>query len=169
MNVAITRSRSSLFIIGHAPTLERSNETWKQIVEDARSRACLSEVKHPLLFYCYLLLIEIRWMLQIFGPRRYQDRQPKCPGSHPSHLISLQKAERRSRPFRQIYPLQRHSDLTRHHPKAAQLLPQLPPLVPRPAPLQSPITMLLHPLLLSNTVGRNEKTKKKAQMDLLPR
>ncbi|TDL22217.1 hypothetical protein BD410DRAFT_898486 [Rickenella mellea] len=44
MNVAITRARSSLFIVGHAPTLERSNATWKQIVEDARTRHSLLEV-----------------------------------------------------------------------------------------------------------------------------
>ncbi|KAI0320191.1 AAA domain-containing protein [Amylostereum chailletii] len=41
MNVALTRAKSSLFILGHAPTLERSDENWKTIVSDARSRACL--------------------------------------------------------------------------------------------------------------------------------
>ncbi|CAE6419630.1 unnamed protein product [Rhizoctonia solani] len=41
MNVALTRSRSSLFILGHAATLERCNVTWKTIVEDARTRGCL--------------------------------------------------------------------------------------------------------------------------------
>lgn len=44
MNVAITRSRSSLYIVGHGPTLERSNETWKGIIEDARSRQCFVEL-----------------------------------------------------------------------------------------------------------------------------
>ncbi|KAI5122782.1 hypothetical protein M0805_000126 [Coniferiporia weirii] len=44
MNVAITRSRSSLFIVGHGPTLERSNETWKGIVIDAQSRSCFVEL-----------------------------------------------------------------------------------------------------------------------------
>ncbi|KAF8908974.1 AAA domain-containing protein [Gymnopilus junonius] len=38
MNVALTRAKSSLFILGHAPTLERSDGTWAQIVQDARSR-----------------------------------------------------------------------------------------------------------------------------------
>lgn len=41
MNVAITRSRSSLYILGHTATLERSDPVWKQIVEDARDRDCL--------------------------------------------------------------------------------------------------------------------------------
>ncbi|KAJ1303188.1 hypothetical protein OPQ81_011387 [Rhizoctonia solani] len=41
MNVALTRSRSSLFILGHAATLERCNPTWKTIVEDARTRGYL--------------------------------------------------------------------------------------------------------------------------------
>ncbi|KEP48853.1 helicase SEN1 [Rhizoctonia solani 123E] len=41
MNVALTRSRSSLFILGHAATLERCNATWKTIVEDARTRGCI--------------------------------------------------------------------------------------------------------------------------------
>ncbi|KAG9121572.1 DEAD-box type RNA helicase [Ceratobasidium sp. 392] len=41
MNVAITRSRSSLFVLGHAATLERCNATWKTIVEDARGRGHL--------------------------------------------------------------------------------------------------------------------------------
>jgi senataxin len=43
MNVAITRSRSSLFILGHAPTLERSDENWRKIVQDARERSLLTE------------------------------------------------------------------------------------------------------------------------------
>ncbi|KAI0039679.1 hypothetical protein FA95DRAFT_993043 [Auriscalpium vulgare] len=43
MNVALTRAKSSLFVLGHCPTLERSDETWKQIVVDARARSCLVE------------------------------------------------------------------------------------------------------------------------------
>ncbi|KAG1906409.1 SEN1 N terminal-domain-containing protein [Suillus fuscotomentosus] len=45
MNVAITRARSSLFILGHAPTLERSDENWRKIVQDARERSLLTEVR----------------------------------------------------------------------------------------------------------------------------
>lgn len=44
MNVAITRSRSSLFIFGHGPTLQRSNQTWNAIIEDARSRSSYVEL-----------------------------------------------------------------------------------------------------------------------------
>lgn len=44
MNVALTRAKSSLFILGHAPTLERSDATWKDIVLDARTRSALFEV-----------------------------------------------------------------------------------------------------------------------------
>lgn len=43
MNVAITRSRSSLYILGHTATLERSDPVWKQIVEDARERSCIMD------------------------------------------------------------------------------------------------------------------------------
>lgn len=44
MNVALTRAKSSLFILGNAPTLERSNDTWREIVVDARSRLALLQV-----------------------------------------------------------------------------------------------------------------------------
>ncbi|KAG0703798.1 SEN1 N terminal-domain-containing protein [Suillus ampliporus] len=43
MNVAITRARSSLFILGHAPTLERSDENWRKVIQDARERSLLTE------------------------------------------------------------------------------------------------------------------------------
>lgn len=44
MNVALTRAKSSLFILGNAPTLERSNQDWKEIVGNARSRGVLTDV-----------------------------------------------------------------------------------------------------------------------------
>ncbi|KAJ6508793.1 SEN1 N terminal-domain-containing protein [Mycena sanguinolenta] len=44
MNVALTRAKSSLFILGNSPTLSRVSEIWKSIVADARSRQALAEV-----------------------------------------------------------------------------------------------------------------------------
>ena len=49
MNVALTRAKSSLFILGNAPTLERSDVTWKDIILDARSRSALFDVRILLL------------------------------------------------------------------------------------------------------------------------
>ncbi|KAI9443210.1 SEN1 N terminal-domain-containing protein [Lactarius indigo] len=43
MNVALTRARASLFVLGHCPTLERSDNTWKDIILDARARGFLVE------------------------------------------------------------------------------------------------------------------------------
>ncbi|KAG9013563.1 DEAD-box type RNA helicase [Tulasnella sp. 427] len=40
MNVGLTRSRSSLYILGHAATLERSETVWRKIVADAKERDC---------------------------------------------------------------------------------------------------------------------------------
>ncbi|PCH40128.1 helicase sen1 [Wolfiporia cocos MD-104 SS10] len=44
MNVAITRAKASLFVLGHAPTLGRSDETWREVIADARERAALVDV-----------------------------------------------------------------------------------------------------------------------------
>lgn len=45
MNVALTRAKSSLFVIGNAATLERSDAKWKTIVGDARDRGLLIDVR----------------------------------------------------------------------------------------------------------------------------
>lgn len=45
VNVAITRSRCSLYILGHAPTLKRSDPIWAQIVDDAHNRKLLAKVR----------------------------------------------------------------------------------------------------------------------------
>lgn len=45
MNVALTRAKSSVFILGNAATLERSDENWKAIVQDARQRSCFVDVR----------------------------------------------------------------------------------------------------------------------------
>ncbi|KZT73806.1 hypothetical protein DAEQUDRAFT_355275 [Daedalea quercina L-15889] len=44
MNVALTRAKSSIFVLGHAPTLERSDDIWRSIVMDARERNRLTNV-----------------------------------------------------------------------------------------------------------------------------
>ena len=44
MNVALTRARCSLLILGHAATLERSDNLWAKIVTDARERSSLTNV-----------------------------------------------------------------------------------------------------------------------------
>ncbi|KAG8858629.1 DEAD-box type RNA helicase [Serendipita sp. 411] len=44
MNVAITRCRSSLYILGHASTLKRSDVLWANIVSDADDRGVLIQV-----------------------------------------------------------------------------------------------------------------------------
>ncbi|GAA98737.1 uncharacterized protein L969DRAFT_14904 [Mixia osmundae IAM 14324] len=43
MNVALTRAKSSLFILGHAPTL-RTDPTWRRLIENAQARAMYREV-----------------------------------------------------------------------------------------------------------------------------
>jgi senataxin len=51
MNVALTRAKSSLFILGNSATLERSDENWRAIVHDARKRSFLVDVSCFLVFH----------------------------------------------------------------------------------------------------------------------
>jgi superfamily I DNA and/or RNA helicase len=43
MNVALTRAKCSLFVIGNAHTLSHS-EPWKQLIDEAISRRCIYDV-----------------------------------------------------------------------------------------------------------------------------
>ncbi|KAF8158282.1 SEN1 N terminal-domain-containing protein [Crassisporium funariophilum] len=80
MNVALTRAKSSLFILGNAPTLERSDDTWRQIVHDARSRSSLVDV-------------DLNYFTKAASPPHSTDRPPaKKPriatNMHPTTLPS---------------------------------------------------------------------------------
>jgi senataxin len=55
MNVALTRAKSSVFILGNAATLERSDQNWKAIVQDARERSALVDVRLLSIFENWLL------------------------------------------------------------------------------------------------------------------
>lgn len=74
INVALTRAKSSVFILGHAATLERSDDVWKKIVEDARSRELLVDVR---------LSISIEEVQKRFSlirlHHRTSPRHRKCP------------------------------------------------------------------------------------------
>lgn len=73
MNVALTRAKSSVFILGNVATLERSDQNWKTIVQDARDRSFLVDVSPRLCCYTVIysgsllflgrcfLLYELRW------------------------------------------------------------------------------------------------------------
>lgn len=45
MNVALTRARSSLFILGDSKALQQ-NKNWSKLIEDAQERGALREVRH---------------------------------------------------------------------------------------------------------------------------
>jgi senataxin len=84
MNVAITRARSSLFIVGNAPTLERSNETWKGIVNDAKSRSRFREVSISQTSTHLILLNIIQVNVEYF-------RTPNSPAKTSGSAVSPSK------------------------------------------------------------------------------
>lgn len=72
MNVALTRAKSSLFILGNAPTLERSDVTWRQIVEDARSSSSLVDVTIAYLLNTIFFSCNCRLTLTTLQERHHQ-------------------------------------------------------------------------------------------------
>ncbi|CAM6083570.1 unnamed protein product [Calypogeia fissa] len=44
LNVALTRSRYCLFIVGHAPTLGSNDPLWRALIADAKTRLCYRDV-----------------------------------------------------------------------------------------------------------------------------
>lgn len=46
MNVALTRAKYSLIIVGHAMTLRKWSPEWDALIEDARKRGCYQDLKN---------------------------------------------------------------------------------------------------------------------------
>ncbi|EIW80969.1 hypothetical protein CONPUDRAFT_104043 [Coniophora puteana RWD-64-598 SS2] len=76
MNVSITRAKSSLFILGNAATLERSDSNWRQIIQDARTRNVLTDV----------------------GPSYFTTPGATKPSQHPTPKPAKQKASAENKP-----------------------------------------------------------------------
>ncbi|KAF8921647.1 DEAD-box type RNA helicase, partial [Haplosporangium bisporale] len=70
MNVALTRARQSLFILGHADTLRRES-IWGDLVQDAESRGLFTKV-HPNVFGARSLSA---MPLNLLEPRAAGDRR----------------------------------------------------------------------------------------------
>jgi len=77
MNVALTRARSSLFILGNVPTLERSDKNWRQITQDARSRRQMIDVSRGVSRTAWKWLIEVQATIGYFSSPSY--RVPTTP------------------------------------------------------------------------------------------
>ena len=97
INVGITRSRCSLYIVGNAPTLQRCNETWKAIIDDAQSRSCLVDVVRCFSMIMVLAVTRtqpdltyftVRESVQKATPKKAArgPRSPKAPAPLPSPI-----------------------------------------------------------------------------------
>lgn len=84
LNVSITRARSSLFILGHAATLQRSDDTWKYIVEDARSRSALIDVRGFLLANTRVANHQAGWAKYLHKCYHCTGRSRRHPGAYRS-------------------------------------------------------------------------------------
>lgn len=83
MNVALTRAKSSLFVIGNAATLERSDAKWKTIVGDARDRGLLIDVS-----VCRPIQL-IRSMRGTHSPATFLPRSRMCRPLHSTDPLLL--------------------------------------------------------------------------------
>ncbi|KAJ3910558.1 SEN1 N terminal-domain-containing protein [Lentinula edodes] len=83
MNVAITRAKSSLFILGNAATLERSNETWRGIVADSKARNLFAEV--DVSYFTAPSTMTTETPLTGTSPRKSKSKQIKPPLPVPQH------------------------------------------------------------------------------------
>jgi len=91
MNVALTRARASLFVLGHCPTLERSDKNWKDIISDARERGCLIEVSTSEA-RTHVLNIVIRLFqadADLFMRRKGKEKAPPKPSTKPQKKAAV--------------------------------------------------------------------------------
>ncbi|KZT60309.1 hypothetical protein CALCODRAFT_465756 [Calocera cornea HHB12733] len=96
-NVAITRARSSLFIFGNAPTLERSDAVWKHIVQDARTRQLIMKVDSST--FRVHAAPPVAPAKKMPTPRKSKAEAPKAP---PPDLMTPQEIARAKQNARKI-------------------------------------------------------------------
>ncbi|KDQ11409.1 hypothetical protein BOTBODRAFT_135716 [Botryobasidium botryosum FD-172 SS1] len=108
MNVALTRSRSSLFVLGHAATLERADPTWRQIVQDAKERKYFRNAK-----------------VATFQSRQSMQAPPSAPRRKPS-AAAVSSAVSATAPSPSPVPILPLKQTKRGHGKA----PQQPEITP---------------------------------------
>ncbi|KAK3230841.1 hypothetical protein Dsin_002722 [Dipteronia sinensis] len=72
MNVAITRAKSSVLVVGSASTL-RKDEHWNNLIESAENRGCLFKVSKP---YASFLSEEKLELLNVRAKAKDMEAQP---------------------------------------------------------------------------------------------
>ncbi|QRV77471.1 ATP-dependent DNA helicase [Ceratobasidium sp. AG-Ba] len=137
MNVAITRARSSLFVLGHATTLERCNETWRTIVQDARTRGHL--VKCSKDYFKSAVSQKVNMALpakqatpEPDGSKKLVPPESTRPSVQNPNNVSLKHAPT-TKPAKQEFP-DSPSNSTDLPSKPAPITPPAPPPVPPSLP-----------------------------------